>query len=104
MNNGYQITGVVVQVGPLVKIGDDGLEKRILLVEDENHKYNNVIPIEFFGRNVTLLEAGGIDRGSRVTVGFDIEAREHNDRYFVDLRGWRVSVLLDDVVVDVSPG
>ena len=36
------------------------------------------------------IEKFGIEQGQELTVHFDLESREYNDRWYTDVKAWRV--------------
>lgn len=82
------IKGKVIQVKEIQVISDK-FAKVEVLVEQQDVKYNAVIPIEFVNKaienNVSMLE-----EGSTYSFNINIQGREWKDRHFVSLRCWEV--------------
>ena len=93
----YEFTGKVKIVGELQTFAS-GFSKRELVVEEERDgKWPNVVAFSFKKDNVVLLD--GISAGARVKVGFAVDGREWTDpktgtvRYFSDLTALRLERL-----------
>ena len=99
----YEFTGKVKAVGELQTFAS-GFSKRELVVEEERDgKWANVVAFSFKKDNAALLD--GMSPGARVKVGFAVDGREWTDpktgnvRYFSDLTALRLERL--DGVVEV---
>ena len=82
------IKGKVVEVKDIQVISDK-FAKVEVLVEQEDVKYDAIIPLEFVNKaienNVSMLQVG-----STYSFSINIQGREWKDRHFVSLRCWRV--------------
>ena len=99
----YEFTGKVKGVGELQTFAS-GFTKRELVVEEERDgNWPNVVAFAFKKDNVAKLE--GVKPGMRVKVGFAVDGREWTDpktgkvRYFSDLTALRLDHLGDAEVV-----
>lgn len=72
-------------------------KKRDLLVTYKDGDYEKDAAFTFFGDKVEKLDGANI--GDEVTVKFNIESREHNDRLYTNLMAWYFKV---ESAVDVS--
>ncbi len=95
----YEFTGKVKGVGELQTFAN-GFTKRELVVEEERDgNWPNVVAFAFKKDNVAKLE--GVKPGMRVKVGFAVDGREWTDpktgkvRYFSDLTVLRLERLGD---------
>lgn len=93
----YEFTGMVKTVGELQTFAS-GFTKRELVVEEERDgNWPNVVAFAFKKDNVAKLE--GVKPGMRVKVGFTVDGREWTDpktgkvRYFSDLTALRFEQL-----------
>ena len=93
----YEFTGKVKTVGELQTFAS-GFTKRELVVEEEREgKWPNVVAFAFKKDNVVKLD--GVKPGMRVKVGFAVDGREWTDpktgkvRYFSDLTALRLDCL-----------
>ena len=93
----YEFIGKVKTVGELQTFAS-GFTKRELVVEEEREgKWPNVVAFAFKKDNVAKLD--GVKPGMRVKVGFAVDGREWTDpktgkvRYFSDLTALRLEQL-----------
>jgi hypothetical protein len=84
--------GRVHEVTPLEHVGAKRHPKRsLVLAINEDDKYPQNVPIEFFGEDkVALLAEIGCD--DEVTVSFDLRGREGGGRWYSSVNGWKVEV------------
>lgn len=85
-----EITGIIAKKMEKV-VYPSGFEKQTLLVESTEGKYPQTFPIDFIKEKTDLLNQ--FSAGDKVTVSFNIRTREYNDRYYVDLAGWKISAV-----------
>ena len=62
-------------------------QKRNFILETEG-KYPKKICFEAFGERVVQLDS--IKVGSKVSVTFDCESREYNNKYYTTLKAWKI--------------
>lgn len=62
-------------------------EKQEFVIETED-QYPKKVCISLWGDKVKSLE--GISEGDRVSVSVNIESREFNERWYTDVRAWRL--------------
>ena len=79
--------------GTVKKIFDEetfasGFNKRAFVVEEDKDKYPQEIKFECMKDKVKFVDA--IKVGDHVKVAFDINGREWNGKYFVNLIAWSV--------------
>tara|TARA_R100000773_G_C4213256_1_gene112298 strand:- start:376 stop:732 length:357 start_codon:yes stop_codon:yes gene_type:complete len=83
------IKGKVIQVKE-IQVITEKFAKVEVLVEQQDVKYDAVIPIEFVNKaienNVSMLK-----EGSTYVFNINIQGREWKDRHFVSLRCWKVN-------------
>ncbi|MCC5806230.1 MAG: DUF3127 domain-containing protein [Opitutales bacterium] len=82
----YQLTGTVKAVFD-TRTFASGFSKREFVVTSED-KFPQDVAFECLKEKAALLDS--VAEGQRVTVHFDINGREYNGRYFVNLAAWRI--------------
>ena len=99
----YEFTGKVKIVGELQTFASGFSKRELVVEEDRDGKWPNVVAFSFKKDNVVLLD--GISAGARVKVGFAVDGREWTDpktgkvRYFSDLTALRLERLDGEVSV-----
>lgn len=92
----FEQEGKVVQVGDIEERGS--FRKRALVLDiTKDAKYPNFAGFEFTQAACDKLDK--VSEGDIVKVSFDISGRAWNDKYFTNLRAWRL-----DVVQSADPG
>ena len=85
----YEISGEVKEKKePMVF--PSGFSKQELIIETEDGKYPQTISLEFLKDSIAKLD--NVNKGDFVSVTFDVRGREHNDRVYNSLVGWKISV------------
>ena len=86
-----QLTGKVVKIGSLESFSEK-FSKVVVLVEQQDVKYDAVVPLEIINKNI---EAFGMSlkEGESYTFNINIAGREWKDRHFVSLRAWKCEPL-----------
>jgi single-strand DNA-binding protein len=84
----YDLTGTVKLVMDQQTF-DSGFTKREFVVTVEDDRFPQDIKFECLRDKCSLLD--GVQPGQNVTVTFDLQGREYNDRYFVNLSAWRIA-------------
>lgn len=82
----YQLTGTIKTIFD-TRAFASGFSKREFVVTSED-KFPQDIAFECVKEKAALLD--DVSPGQRVTVHFNINGREYNERYFVNLSVWRV--------------
>ena len=82
----YEITGTVYQIGE-EQTFSSGFRKRQLVIETPG-EYPQQIAIEFIKDKCDTLDNYRV--GETVTVMFDIRGNEWNEKFYVNLQGWRI--------------
>ena len=99
----YEFTGKVKIVGELQTFASGFSKRELVVEEDRDGKWPNVVAFSFKKDIVVLLD--GISAGARVKVGFAVDGREWTDpktgtvRYFSDLTALRLERLDGAVAV-----
>lgn len=70
------VTGVVKDISEVQSFGSNGFRKRTVVLEQENGKYTNVIPVEFANDDC--------DRVGAMKIGDTVEVK-----YFLNGRSWQ---------------
>ena len=85
-----QITGQVTQVLPIEqgtsKAGKSWQKQTFVITVEEGGR-DNQVPLTLWGDKCS--DVPGV--GATVTVDFDINGREYNGRWYVELKAWRVT-------------
>lgn len=86
----YTITGTLIQKGEKkTGTGKSGNWERMdFTVETEDGKFPKKLPFVAFGNSVPHVEK--LKQKSSVTVEFDIESREYNDKTYINLKAVKV--------------
>lgn len=86
----YEIEGKL----HLIKATEDikGFQKREFVIETESN-YPQLVKFEFTKDKCILLDSFKV--GQTVKVGFNINGREWNGKFFVNLQAWRIQILAD---------
>lgn len=81
----FDVTAVVKEIGEIETVGAKGFQKRNLILSETNGQYENLICVEFSGKDITTPEQCSV--GQMVTVSGFINCREWNGKYFTSLKG-----------------
>lgn len=65
-------------------------ERQIVVFEQANKQYGKEIAVTFMNKG---SEVANLRIGESYTVSFDIESRKYQDRWYTDVRAWRVQAL-----------
>ena len=87
MSERYTMTGIIRLIEEAKTYGKKGFTKRLFTLETEG-KYPQTVPFEVTGDKIALLDDFRI--GNKVEVFFNVNAREWNGKYFVNLGAWRI--------------
>jgi hypothetical protein len=83
----YELSGTVKKIFDEQTFAS-GFNKREFVVTTVDDKYPQDIKFECLKDNVELVNK--INEGDSVKVTFDINGREWNDKYFVNLKAFRI--------------
>jgi len=61
-------------------------------VIDTGEQYNNIACFELFGDKINLLKA---KTGDNITVSFNINCNEWQDKYYTSLQAWKIDNVND---------
>ncbi len=82
-----EFTGILTQITPAQNIGNNGAQKRFIIVHEDG-AYPKDVAFDLYGRNIGLVD--NIPVGTRVRVCFDVKSREYNGKWYNDLSAYRV--------------
>ena len=97
-----EVSGKVESILPKVTGNkkDGGTWEKQTFVVRTNEEYNNLYPIEAFGKSMEQMSK--LKVGQEVTVNFNINANEHQGKYYVSFGLWKVDVD-SDVATPAQP-
>ena len=99
----YEFIGKVKAVGELQTFASGFSKRELVVEEDRDGRWPNVVAFSFKKDNAALLD--GMSPGARVKVGFAVDGREWTDpktgktQYFADLTALRLERLDETVPV-----
>lgn len=83
----YELNGTVKEIFD-TQTFDSGFSKRAFVVTSDADKYPQDIQFECLKERIELVDK--LSKGDKVTVSFDINGREWNGKYFVNLVAWKI--------------
>ena len=83
----YEFTGTVKEIMD-VQTFASGFKKRGFVVTSENSKYPQDIQFECLKDRIEMVDQ--LSKGDRITIHFDLNGREWNGKYFVNLVAWKI--------------
>lgn len=83
----YELSGTVKEIFD-EQTFDSGFNKRAFVVTSEADKFPQDIQFECLKERVELV--GKLSKGDKVNVSFDVNGREWNGKYFVNLVAWKI--------------
>ncbi len=83
----YDMEGTVKLIEEL-KTFPSGFSKREFVLTTEGDRFPQEIKFECVKDRTALLDK--LSEGQKVKVSFDIQGREYNGRYFVNLNAWKI--------------
>lgn len=86
----YDYTGYVKELTAVHAV-TERFSKRTLVLTDRDERYPSIVPIEFANEKMANVE--DLRPGDKVKVGFHINGREWDGKYFTNLRGMSVEIL-----------
>ena len=103
------LKGQLIKKMPLVNgEGRNGKwEKQEFVIETED-QFPKKVCISLWGDKIKSLE--DVSEGDKITVSVNIESREYNERWYTDVRAWRIqkedgnvpSMPPDNLAIDMS--
>lgn len=86
----HELSGTVKEIFEEQTFGS-GFNKRAFVVTTEADKYPQDVQFECLKDKVELVSK--LNKGDKVKVTFDINGREWQGRYFVNLAAWKIESL-----------
>jgi len=83
----YELTGTVKEIFD-EQTFSSGFNKRAFVVTSDDGKFPQDIQFECLKERVEMVSK--LSKGDKVTVSFDINGREWNGKYFVNLVAWKI--------------
>lgn len=98
-----QLTGMIKEVLPL-QSGEGrngGWKKRCFIIQTEG-PYPRLVCISLWGE---LIGKTPLKEGDEVTADINVESRPYNDRWYTEIKAWRVKVIgATPAPLDPPPG
>lgn len=90
MSNNLELTGKLIKLLPEVSgQGKNGTwTKREFVIETTGEQYPKKVCISAWGDKADALR--NVKPGDEIKVSFNIESREYNERWYTDIRAWRI--------------
>lgn len=84
-----EITGTLYQVNePVTGQGRNGMWKKQDFIIETEGQYPKKVVIAAWGDKLNLA---AFKPGSKITVGFDLESREYNGKWYTDVKAWKIA-------------
>ena len=97
-----EVKGKVITVQPVqTGEGKNGTWKKqeYVLEYDQNSQFPRKMMFNLWGDKIDQFH---IQEGQTITVGFDIDCREYNGRWYNDIRAWKIEPDDDTTLVNDS--
>jgi len=92
-----ELKGTVRNIGPLETVGQNNFQKQTVVIGyTKSWGGNNpgskdiIVPVTFGGK--ATEKSSALTVGQEVTIQYDLEGREWQGKYFVDVKGYDVKV------------
>lgn len=85
-----EIEGTVISILPQVKgvsARGEWIKQEVIL--EQSGEFNRKACISFWGDRA--LDAAALKPGERINVAVNVESREHNGRWYTELRAWKLA-------------
>ncbi len=83
-----EIKGKVIAILPLVEgEGKNGTWRKQMFVIETQDQYPKKVCIAIWGNNIDKFNVAD---GEMVNVGFDLESREYNGKWFTEPKAWKI--------------
>jgi len=96
-----QLTAKLIQLLPLqTGTGKNGVWKKQDIIVETEATYPKKICISIWGDkiNESLLKVG-----NQLKIDFDVESREYNNRWYTDVKAWKIESASGDGPTDAPP-
>ena len=80
-----EIKGQIIKILPIES--GASWEKQSIVLQPEG-QYAKPVCITFFKDKVSLISS--LFEGETITVHINVSSREHNERWYTEINGWRV--------------
>jgi len=88
-----EIKGKIISVLPTAEgTGKNGTWRKQLFVIETQEQYAKKVCIMLWGNNIDKFN---IKEGETVNVGFDMESREFNGKWYTDVKAWKIDRLTE---------
>jgi len=92
MADSITITGTVIKLEAPQAFGAKGFRKAVCVVETQDEKFPQKIPVEASGKKADLFTEANICEGDTVTISANLQGREWQGKYFLSLGAWKVQL------------
>ncbi len=89
-----QIIGKVHLIGQTETVGNNGFTKRQIVIET-SEQYPQKVAIDFVKDKCSILDSYKV--GQEVTVDVNVRGSEYNGKFYVNLQGWKINALSQQV-------
>ena len=83
-----ELTGTIKLVGE-EQVFDSGFNKRDIVLTVSDGKYDQDVKVSFMKERTELV--ANLEEGEDITVSYNIRGSEYNEKYYVELIGWKVT-------------
>jgi hypothetical protein len=84
-----ELTGTLVQINePVTGNGKNGMWKKQDFIVETPGQYPKKVMITAWGDKLNLTS---FQPGTQITVGFDLESREYNGKWYTDVKAWKIA-------------
>ena len=88
------IQGKIHLIGQTETVGNNGFTKRQIVVET-SEQYPQKVAIDFVKDKCSILDSYKV--GQEVTVDVNVRGSEYNGKFYVNLQGWKINALSQQV-------
>lgn len=88
------VNGKIHLIGNTESVGNNGFTKRQIVIET-SEQYPQKIAIDFVKDKTNILDKYSI--GQEVTVDVNLRGSEYNGKFYVNLQGWKINALAEQV-------
>lgn len=90
-----KVSGRVVKVYPINQVNDKLKKRQLVIEEDNNPKYPQIVVFDFINDKCSLLDPLKVN--DRVTVDFNFSGRAYqkpgeDTKYFSGVQGWKLNI------------
>ena len=89
-----QLSGKLTQLLPIqTGSGKNGEWKKQDIIVETDGQYPKKVCISIWGDKIN---EGPLQIGNLLQIDFDIESREYNNKWYTDIKSWKIEVVVDD--------